>query len=149
MPWKTVLSMEQKQQFVSLAVNGRYTVTELCEEFGVSRKTGHKWLRRHGESGMEGLEDRSRAPKSVTRRTGDDVERLIVGERRLHRKRRIILTHLRDGVGMIDAAGAQELRELRGRQLGCFVVGRVFGYLPHRFRQVDLGIDVVDAAVAH
>ncbi len=41
--------MEQKQQFVSLAVNGRYTVTELCEKFGVSRKTGHKWLRRPGD----------------------------------------------------------------------------------------------------
>ena len=76
--------MEQKQQFVSLAVSGRYTVTELCLEFGISRKTGHKWLRRHGENGMAGLEDRSRAPKSVTGRTADDVERLIVCERRLH-----------------------------------------------------------------
>jgi len=84
MPWKTVSPLEEKQQFVSLAVNGRYTVTELCEEFGISRKTGHKWLRRHGEGGMSGLEDRSRAPKNVTSRTADEVERLIVGERRLH-----------------------------------------------------------------
>jgi len=84
MPWKNVSPMEQKQQFVSLAGSGHYTVTELCLEFGISRKTGHKWLRRHEEDGMAGLEDRSRAPKSVKGRTSDDVERLIVAERRLH-----------------------------------------------------------------
>jgi putative transposase len=76
--------MEQKQQFVSLAVSGRFTITELCLEFGISRKTGHKWIRRHGENGMAGLEDRSRAPKNAAGRTADDVERLIVCERRLH-----------------------------------------------------------------
>ncbi|MFT5857786.1 MAG: transposase-like protein [Verrucomicrobiales bacterium] len=60
MPWKNVSPMEQKQQFVSLAGSGRFTVTELYLEFGISRKTGHKWLRRHGQDGMAGLEDRSR-----------------------------------------------------------------------------------------
>jgi transposase-like protein len=44
MPWENVSSMEQKQQFVSLAGSGDFTVTELCGQFGISRKTGHKWL---------------------------------------------------------------------------------------------------------
>ena len=77
-------SMEQKQQFVSLVGSGRFTITELCLEFKISRKTGHKWLLRHEEDGVAGLEDRSRAPKCSAGRTPDDVERLIVTERRLH-----------------------------------------------------------------
>lgn len=84
MPWKNVSSMEQKQQFVSLAGSGRFTVTELCGQFGISRKTGHKWLARHAVGGMKALEDHSRAPKCVTCRTPVEVERLIVAEKRLH-----------------------------------------------------------------
>lgn len=84
MPWKEVSSMEQKQQFVSLAGSGHFTVTELCEQFGISRKTGHKWLSRHAVGGMKALEERSRAPKSVTCRTSEEIEGLIVAEKRLH-----------------------------------------------------------------
>lgn len=76
--------MEQKQQFVSLAGTNRFTVTELCVEFGIARKTGHKWLSRHAAGGMKALEELSRAPKNVTCRTSEEVERLIVAEKRLH-----------------------------------------------------------------
>ena len=58
-------------------------MTELCRDFGVSRKTGHKWVARHAEGGMNALEERSRAPKSTTCRTSDEVERLICTEKRL------------------------------------------------------------------
>ena len=84
MPWKTVLPTEERQRFVALAASDRYTVSELCEEFGISRKTGHKWLARYAMDGARGLADRSRAPKSSSARTPADVERLIVAERRLH-----------------------------------------------------------------
>ena len=76
--------MDQKQQFVSLPGSGHFTVTELCGQFGISRKTGHKWLARHAEGGMMALADRSRAPKSVTCRTTDEVDLLIDTEKRLH-----------------------------------------------------------------
>jgi transposase-like protein len=69
MPWKNVSPMEQKHRFVSLAHSGHFTVTELCVEFGISRKTDHKWLARHAQAGMKGLEERSRAPHGVTGRT--------------------------------------------------------------------------------
>ena len=49
MPWKTVDLMDQKLKFVHLAKSGRFTITELCEDFGISRKTGHKYLRRYQE----------------------------------------------------------------------------------------------------
>jgi transposase-like protein len=42
MPWKNELPMEQKQRFINLAQSGRFTVSELSEEFGITRKTGHK-----------------------------------------------------------------------------------------------------------
>jgi putative transposase len=75
--------MDQKQRFVSLAGSGHFTMTELCRGFGVSRKTGHKWVARHAVGGIPGLEEHSRAPKSVTCRTSDEVERLICTEKRL------------------------------------------------------------------
>ena len=76
--------MEQKQQFISLLMSNQFTMSELCLTFGISRKTGHKWRDRYVEGGMVGLYERSRAPKSVTCRTEEAVERLIVLERRLH-----------------------------------------------------------------
>ncbi len=42
-------------RFVSLAQTDRFTISSLCEQFGISRKTGHKWLERYREAGMEGL----------------------------------------------------------------------------------------------
>ena len=84
MPWKNELPMEQKQRFINLAQSGRFTVSELSEEFGITRKTGHKWLLRYAGGGMKGLEERSRAPKKVSNRTSEEVERLIVSEKRQH-----------------------------------------------------------------
>ena len=76
--------MEQRLRFVTLAQSGHFTVSELCEQFSISRKTGHKWIGRHAAGGFKGLEDRSRAPKSPAHRTEEEVERLIVSERSKH-----------------------------------------------------------------
>jgi len=76
--------MEQKQRFVSVAQSGYFTVTELCAEFGISRKTGHKWLMRYREGGMKNLEERSRASKSVSRWTAERIERFLAAEKRKH-----------------------------------------------------------------
>jgi hypothetical protein len=46
MAWNQVSLMEQQHRFVSLAATGRFTFTELCADFGVSRKTDDKWLHR-------------------------------------------------------------------------------------------------------
>jgi hypothetical protein len=44
MPWKEVTPMEGITRFVSLVASGRFMVTELCADFGVSRKTAYKHL---------------------------------------------------------------------------------------------------------
>lgn len=84
MPWENVTTMEEKHRFITLAQSDRFTISELCESFGISRKTGHKWLNRYAEGGFDGLLEQSRAPKSVPLRTEDSIERLIISERRKH-----------------------------------------------------------------
>ena len=54
--------MSQRQDFVRLAYQGRHPITELCIAFGISEKTGHKWLARFAAEGAAGLTDRSHAP---------------------------------------------------------------------------------------
>jgi transposase len=76
--------MEEKMRFVSLAESGRFEVVGLCREFGISRKTGYKWLGRYREFGSEGLRDQSRAPKSQAGKTEAEVEVVVVTERRRH-----------------------------------------------------------------
>jgi len=50
MPWNNVSPLEEKQRFVNLMESGHFTVSELCAEYGVSRKTRYKWLARYAEA---------------------------------------------------------------------------------------------------
>jgi transposase InsO family protein len=77
--------MEEITRFVLLAQTGRFTVTELCEQFGISRKTGYKHLERYAAAGLAGLRERSHRPHAFPQRTDEAVEALILAERRLHR----------------------------------------------------------------
>ena len=85
MPWKNVTPMEEIIRFVILAQSARFTVSELCEQFGISRKTGYKHLERYAASGLKGLVGRSHRPHQFPQRTEAAVEALILAERRLHR----------------------------------------------------------------
>ena len=62
--WK----MDERARFIAAATGGEWSMTALCEEFGISRKTGYKWLERYRERGVAGLEERSRAPRAHGRR---------------------------------------------------------------------------------
>ena len=77
--------MEQIQPFVSLAQTERFTLTELCAQFGISRKTGYKHLKRCALGGFKALEPRSSRPLCSPARTDEAVTELILLERRLHR----------------------------------------------------------------
>lgn len=84
MPWNQTDVMTEKERFVMLARTGRFTITELCADFGISRKTGHKYLQRYESDGRVGLNARSRRPKSCSFATAEEVENLILIERRKH-----------------------------------------------------------------
>ena len=85
MPWKQTSLMEETIRFVLLARSGRFTLTELCEQFGISRKTGYKHLERYAADGLKGLHERSHRPHRFPQRTDEAVEALVLAERRLHR----------------------------------------------------------------
>jgi transposase-like protein len=61
MPWREQSIMDQREEFVSLALAGA-NIRELCRRFGISRSNGHKWLKRYSTEGRTGLADRSRRP---------------------------------------------------------------------------------------
>lgn len=84
MPWNEVEAMSEREKFVTLAQTGRFTVSELCKDFGISRKTGHKYLKRYGAEGKNGLLERSRRPRSCPWTTTAEVQALILKERRAH-----------------------------------------------------------------
>lgn len=62
MPWKESCAMDERTEFVLAHRRGLWTMTELCERYGVSRKTGYKWIGRYAAEGAAGLMERSRAP---------------------------------------------------------------------------------------
>ena len=82
MAWNQVALMEQKQQFVSLAATGRFTFTELCADYHVSRKTGHKWVVRYRKEGTAGLRERRTAGQNS--RTGSGLGAWGCGWRLAH-----------------------------------------------------------------
>ena len=73
--------VKERLAFVLDLESGHWSMTELCERYGVSRPTGYKWLARHQGGGGSGLDDRSRAPRRCPHRTGDVLEALIVAAR--------------------------------------------------------------------
>ncbi|MGH7573723.1 MAG: IS481 family transposase [Longimicrobiales bacterium] len=76
--------MEERIRFVEDERQSLYTMTELCERYGISRKTGYKWLERFEEEGRQGLRDRSRAPHYCPHRISEPVAALICDARRQH-----------------------------------------------------------------
>jgi transposase InsO family protein len=76
--------MEQRERFIRDDRLALYTMTELCERYGISRKTGYKWLARFDEGGRQALSDRSRAPHQCPHRISDETAHLICAARRQH-----------------------------------------------------------------
>jgi putative transposase len=70
MPGSNVTPMEQINRFVMLARSGRFTITELCEQFGICRKTGYKYLARYDAEGLIWIAPSKSPPASVCERDG-------------------------------------------------------------------------------
>lgn len=84
MPWKQVSAMDQREEFVRLALLEGANRRELCRRFGISAETGYKWLRRFGSGEDAGFADRSRRPLTSPGRTGSGAERRILDVRAEH-----------------------------------------------------------------
>jgi transposase InsO family protein len=73
--------MEQRIEFVERAKEAKANISELCRRYGISRKTGYKWLKREQEGGVAGLADRSRRPKRSPRQTDASQEAQVLAAR--------------------------------------------------------------------
>lgn len=83
MPWKETCHVNERMHFVLRLGKGE-RMTDLCKEFGISRKTGHKIWKRYQERGPTALEDQSRAPKSIPHRTSLEIRELLVAAKKEH-----------------------------------------------------------------
>jgi len=84
MPWEQSSPMDQKTQFVSEYLRDTISFTELCDRYGISRKTGYKWIDRYQAEGPAGLADRSRRPHSSPDETPEPLRLAIIEARRRH-----------------------------------------------------------------
>lgn len=73
MSWMARGLQHARAEFVMIAREADVNVSEACRRFGISRKTGYKWLDRYETSGMDGLVERSRRPKSNPLQMSGDV----------------------------------------------------------------------------
>lgn len=64
MSWKVAGAQHLRAEFVLVASESDVSKSAACRQFGISRKTGYKWLHRYRETGLDGLVDRSRRPRS-------------------------------------------------------------------------------------
>ncbi len=62
MPWKETQKMDQKVMFVQQALNPQANFRQLCREYGISAKTGYKWMERFEMGGLSGLAEANRRP---------------------------------------------------------------------------------------
>jgi transposase InsO family protein len=81
MPWKECSVMEERLRFVARLLDGE-GMSEVCREFGISRKTGYKIFNRYKEHGLEALTDRSRRPVRYAKQLPLQIEQLIVRTKR-------------------------------------------------------------------
>lgn len=83
MPWQERSVMSQRQEFVAFACQEGGSISTLCAQYGISRKTGYKWLAR-ASAGDHALADRSRRPRSSPSQTRPAMEGRILEVRGEH-----------------------------------------------------------------
>ena len=76
--------MVQRAEFVRLASVEGQEFAEVCSRFGISRKTGYKWMTRFKEEGEYGLADRSRRPKKSPGQSSKKTESMVLKLREKH-----------------------------------------------------------------
>lgn len=99
--------MDQREEFVKLALVAGANKSELCRRFGISRSKGHKWLKRYAAAGRAGLGDRSRRPRQSPMQTSAIVEaevlRIRANSNNAWGGRKIAKVMRRDGGGVVPS----------------------------------------------
>src|SRR5436309_615027 len=100
MPWKKSEPMEERTEFALRAMR-TLNFRALCQQYGISAKTGYKWRERFWRKGLAGMAEESRRPKSHSEQLPEEEVCEIV---------RLKLAHM--------AWGPRKIRELYLRRHG-------------------------------
>jgi transposase InsO family protein len=84
MPWQEICVMDEKVRFIAAYTAGTESMAEVCRQFGISRKTGYKWVHRYQAASVDGLTPRSRARHTQARQSPAAVEALVVALKGRH-----------------------------------------------------------------
>src|SRR6202163_328440 len=84
MVWMETCAVDERMRFVMSVVGREDAFAVVCRRFGVSRKTGYKWLERYREAGVEGLLDRSRARLHHAQAITEEIAERCLAVRRAH-----------------------------------------------------------------
>ena len=131
MPWSEASPMDQRTQFIADYLRDTLSVTELCQLYGVSRKTAYKWIDRYLHQGPAGLEERSRRPMHSPNETAPEIVAAFLDARRRHptwgAKKLLTLVHKR-----------HPCWDLPGRSTVCDILSRN-GMIPKQRRRRRIG----------
>lgn len=128
MPWKEVNVMNQRVEFVLKSLRTE-NFRELCQEYGISAKTGYKWQKRFVAEGLCGMREVSRRPRQCPHGLREDQVCEIVRLKERHRhwgpkKIRAVYHRLHGGAPsessfkrVLERAGLTEKRRTRKREL--------------------------------
>lgn len=85
MTWKETTTMKQKIEFICEWRTGKYTITELCKSFEISRPTAYKLISRFEKQGFEALREQSRAPGKHPNATSQNIVESILNLKKKHK----------------------------------------------------------------
>ncbi|WP_439258491.1 DDE-type integrase/transposase/recombinase [Lonepinella sp. BR2271] len=84
MTWNETTKMEQVTLFIKAWLTQRYSKTELCNEFNISRPTADKWIKRHEQVGFDGLSELSRRPHHSPNATPQWIVEWLIEHKHKH-----------------------------------------------------------------
>ena len=78
MPWRETTVSRERQEFLTPARQPDRNISRLCRQFGISRKTAYKWLKR------DSTQEQSRRPHNSPKQTGSQTEQQVLAVRDKH-----------------------------------------------------------------
>jgi putative transposase len=84
MPWSETSAMDEKVRFIGDYRRDLMSLSELCQRYGISRKTGYKWIDWYESQGPAGLQELSRRPHCCPHQTPPEVTEALLEARRRH-----------------------------------------------------------------
>lgn len=118
MPWNEVTVMDQKKRFIEEYLKKDRSITELCKQFTISRKTGYQLINQYHAEGVSAFKTRSKRPKHSPNRTSSHIENQILTLRDKHPRwggAKIHANLLKAGMTMPSAKTINAILKRHGR----------------------------------